>query len=747
MARIFVYADSPTAPTGFGRSAKQVLFALHAAGHELVQLAVNHDQKTTGAIPWRVYVPTKPGDPYGIADIPRILRNEPPFDLLWTTFDPECPWNILVPGIDQKMTVLGMFNSLRATNPGFRMLGWFPVDAGPLSDFELAVLGSPQTFDLAATMSTHVHDLVEWTLKLKGQKPPDRAALTDRLKIVPHGVDLDAYRICDEQGRRAAKRALGFNPDDFLVVQVERNQPRKMPWMGYAMMEQLRHRLAKNARPVRLYQHMAEDEETQGCRLGYKLREVAWRYGLKPDEDVRWPARSFTDEEMVKWVYGAADVVFSGSAGEGFQYPLWEALACGRRVVAPNDSARKAWLSHTPGAFLYEVEAHSNVIRGSYNRRMSMPNPDAAASIIAKMVEGRSKFREAPEASRGWVGRTADVRFVQKWWVEAVEGEMKALLASRRANRSTVAERSDIVVDMRANVGLGDVLLAAPALRAFRKANPGKTVCLALPPTSIHQPLADWLDTADVIQTQPSVPIPALGEHVYVIRNLWDPAPGHPEWHGFRVNRTDLFAQALGLPPGTDIDASWPAPPKFAEKAGVQVRHRFGVELKDCVILACDSAQKNRTLPVNYLVAVAEKVCAAGLTPMILGRIPLPIERVGFINLTGKTDLMGILGLIAGARAVVAIDSLPLHIAATMGRPTVALMPLYPAHVRLAHYKGPLVVLEPPPGYTVEGETFPAGEHGKDGWVESFRPGVIARALGDVLGDRDMFEPKMAVEV
>jgi len=81
-----------------------------------------------------------------------------------------------------------------------------------------------------------------------------------------------------------------------------------------------------------------------------------------------------------------------------------------------------------------------------------------------------------------------------------------------------------------------------------------------------------------------------------------------------------------------------------------------------------------------------------------------------------------------------------MHVAAAMERPLVAILPLYPAHTRLAHYTGPIRVLEPTVE-TLAGETWPAREAGSHLWVESFRPGVIARALGEILGDTDLFQP------
>jgi ADP-heptose:LPS heptosyltransferase len=734
MARILAYCDSPTAPTGFGRSAKHVLHALHAAGHEIVQLAVNHNPATTDQIPWKLYTPSQPGDPYGVRDLPRILQAEQPFDLLWTTFDPECPWGYQVPGVEPKMTVLQLLASLRASNPGFRLMGWFPVDAGPLSDFEMAILAAPQAFDLAATMSTHVHDLVEWTLKLKGVTA-DLKAVKDRIRVVPHGVDMDAYRVATDEARTEAKRKLGFDPEAFLIVQVERNQPRKMPFNGLALLEKVK--AALPGRKVALYQHMMDDEETRGCGVGYRMRELAWRYGLVADKDVRWPARPFSDEEMVDLVYAAADVVFSGSAGEGFQYPLWEALACGRRVVAPNDSARGAWLGNTPGAHLYRCGQAENVIRGSYYRRMGRPDVAHAAKIVTAMVEG--KLPEVPTVSREWVAARADHRFVQKWWVDAVADQERLLREERFLRKVTVSDPGDYVVNLRRNLGLGDMVMAGPALRALAESRPGKRMILALPPTGLHRTIAEWMKVGDAVQTQPGIPIETLGPEVLDPSHLWHPLDkADPEWMG-RANRTDCFLKAFGLE-DTRVDAYFPCPTALVKAANEQMGARFGVKTADCIVLALESAQRNRTLPANYVVALAGKIRAAGYFPVLIGRNHIDTEKVGFINLTGKTDLMATFGLIGACAATVAVDSFPLHVAAAMQRPTVALMSLHEPRTRLAHYRGPMQVLIPE-AKKLAGEEWPPGEYGSPMWIDSFRPDRIARALGVLLDKPGLFEP------
>ena len=286
MAHIFAYCDSPEAATGFGRSAHHVLHALHDAGHSIVQLAVNHDVTREKHIPWRVFSPAKrDSDPYGLWDLPMVLQSEGPFDVVWSTFDPEVPWSYILPGVEPKLTALDILRAQRKLQPGCKLAGWFPVDGGPLSQYELGVLTAKGVFDLRVTMSTHVLDLIQWTHKLQGNVV-DMDKLRERLHVVPHGVAMDLYRIASDEERGHAKEFLGFPRDTFLIVQVERNQQRKQVWRALEVLEKLRQMMPK--RSIHLYQHMHVDEEKTHARAGWNLAELAWRYGLKADVDVRW---------------------------------------------------------------------------------------------------------------------------------------------------------------------------------------------------------------------------------------------------------------------------------------------------------------------------------------------------------------------------------------------------------------------------------------------------------------------------
>ncbi len=741
MARIFAYCDSPEAATGFGRSAHHVLHALHRAGHTIVQLAVNHDINREDRIPWKVYSPTRrDSDPYGLWDLPAVLQKDGPFDMLWTTFDPEIPWAYVLPGIpDQKVTVLDLLRLQKKILPGFKMMGWFPVDGGPLSGYELGVLTNNDIFDLKATMSTHVLDLVQWTHKLMGNVV-DMEQLGKRLKVVPHGVDLDLYRIVTDEERARAKEILGFPPDTFLVTQVERNQQRKQVWRAMEVLEKLR--LMLPGKSIHLYQHMHVNEESEHARVGWKMDELAWRYGLKAGKDVQWRTngRFYTEKEMVDLVYGAADVVLSVSAGEGFQYPLWEALACGRRVVAPQDSARKAWLQHTPGVHLYKADEHGEVVRGGYNRRMSRPDITDACRIIKKMVEGRQKFQEVGESSRSWVERTADVNFVKQWWVDQAEKMAEELVDERREQGFTVhGTNADHVISLRAGPGLGDLLMMVPALQAFMDAHPEETVTLAVPRNDNHVELAMLFSPCTNIQMEDRVPLEKLGKNVVELSKLWKPLHTGG-WSDPTVHRTDAVAAALGVEVTKAVKIQ--EAEKHTKATQAHFVQRYGVHPTNCVAICAESHATGRNLPEAYVLTVAERIINLGLTPVLVGGKRAACARVGILNITGQTDLGGLIGIMGSMGAVISVDSAPLHIAAIQGTPVVALMPLFSAETRLTYYPGDIEVVRPEAD-ELNGETYPAGKDGSDAWVSELSPRLIMAALQRLIGAEADDAPKV----
>ncbi len=725
--KVFAWCDTPTSPTGFGRSAKHVLHALHGAGYDIVQLAINADVQTLDDIPWQTIIPTdRANDPYGMNDLAEAVKRTDP-DILWTTFDPQVPWSYKVGGMPpgQDISALDLFRGLRITRPGFRMLGWFPIDGGPLSDMELGMLGLGNFFDVSVTMSPHVHELIAWTLRLQGRglsgqgESIDMEKIRQQLLVVPHGVELDRYHIPTRQEKRDAKERMGFNPDVFLVVQVERNQQRKQNYMGLQVMEELFVRQPALRGKVQLYQHMQQDEESQGCRIGFNLPELAWRFGLKPGDDVRWAPGWVPEEELPRTVYASADAFLSTSAGEGFQYPAWEALATGVPLVVPNDSAREAWFAKAPNVALYNVLPHSRVMPQGYNRRMSTPLPAEAAAAIRKLVKKGGAKRSQAEAGRKFVEEHADHREVGRRWVELVKQQEQELTEERRGMSVVVPgdqEHRTLQVEMLHGPGLGDLILAGPVLHALKRMQPERTLILRIPRT--HLEVAKLMGLADQYDVQN---VDHADERM-AIHDLY-----HPEhqagWSDPRTHRTEVIAQHLGVP----LEELRPMEVELEDKVKQAVRSQFleafGVDPTECVAIAMESGSPHRAMPRGYIPELAQRIRALGAIPLVVGTTGMGLRLHGILDMSGQTEPLYWMGLMDAVGAVITADSATLHVAAMFGTPTVGAFPTFDPDARVRYYSGPLRAVIPPEGTVEAGEAWPAGKAPKA------EPGTWARHI------------------
>lgn len=735
--KIFAWCDSPQAPTGFGKSANHVLYALHEAGWEIAQLSVNQDPGLAQKLPWKVYQPLdRANDPYGLVVLPELMRVERP-DLMWTTFDPEVPWKYAVPGVTtpggQGMNAIDFILTLRDINPGFRTMGWLTVDGGPLSDFELGMLGLSPQLDFAATMSPHVRDLIAWTLKLKGQQP-NHEAIAERLHVIPGGVDTERFCVPSQDEKAAARRRLHLPKDAFIILQLERNQQRKQNYMGLEVMEALLKRHPGRRGELLLYQHMISDEDTGGCRLGFNLPELAWRYGLKPGVDVIWPT-DFVPLEQMSDVYQAADVFLSTSAGEGFQYPAWDALACGLPLVVPNDTSRAAWFKDAPNVLLYDCVNRRTVMKGSYGRRMSAPDPGAAAAKIRRVLMKGRKLTIA-RAGHDFVERTASVGLVKDTWLKVIAEQAEILKEARRKMQIVVAEDVEpntLVAVMEQNASMSNLVLAAPAVDALRReaeAN-GCKLHFRIPPA--HLPIAKLLGCADAYETRPNRP---EGKDL-CIDDLYAGGPSDG-WDDPTQHRTEIIARFLTISPNDLTPSIAQIPQEVQDTIRGRFMDAFGVDPASCIGITLESADPQRALPKAYAKALVGGIKGMGLTPVLLGLTALNVQNVGAVDLTGKTDPTYLIGLIEQLSAVVTTDCAVMHFAGMVGTPLVACFTIHAPETKLRYYAGTVkIVTAVGP---IDGEDFPAGPNTKAApgtWAATIKPERILAALRELVGAED----------
>lgn len=278
-------------------------------GFDIHVLAVNY-QGDHWDTPLKLYPATKdvPYDIQGMSRIIKMCADVMP-DGLFFINDPAVVRNTLLfnPWDSERLLWRGMSTPSGAV---FRppIFAYLPIDG----------YDHPRSWDVLTERVTRI------AMTHFGQ------AAMPEAPVVWHGVDTAVFHPRD---RKKAKAALGFDPDRFLILRVDKNSIRK----DYAA-------TWRALRPV-LRRHSDIDVHFH-CQPfspdGFNLDAVRFN-----DEDIRdrvtfTPSLSgYTglDGDRLATLYAAADVFVSTSWGEGFGLTILEAMASGTPVVAQDCSA------------------------------------------------------------------------------------------------------------------------------------------------------------------------------------------------------------------------------------------------------------------------------------------------------------------------------------------------------------------------------------------------------------------------
>lgn len=249
-------------------------------------------------------------------------------------------------------------------------------------------------------------------------------------------------------------------------------------------------------------------------------------------------------------------------------------------------------------------------------------------------------------------------------------------------------------------LGLGDLLTAVPALRALRRSWPEAHLVLAAP--SVLAPLARLIGAVDeLLPTRPfedlRVPAPDLAvnlhgrgprSHVTLLAcrpaqlvAFACPAAGvaGPRWQAdeHEVHRWCRLLDESGIP-ADPMDLAIAVPARPLGRGG-----RAGT------VVHPGAASPARRWPVDRFAEVARAEQAQGRRVVVTGspeERPLALELARLAGLAerdvlaGKTDLAGLVDVVAGAERLVCGDTGVAHLATALGTPSVVLFgPTSPA--------------------------------------------------------------------
>lgn len=245
-------------------------------------------------------------------------------------------------------------------------------------------------------------------------------------------------------------------------------------------------------------------------------------------------------------------------------------------------------------------------------------------------------------------------------------------------------------------IGLGDLLTGVPALRALRRALPGREIVLAAP--GAQRPLIELIDAVDrQIPTEELAPVAWEGPPPEVAVDLhgngpasrelverlgadrvvgFGLAPGNPAWDPDEHERARWCRLVVAVFGGTAQAAEQMADDVLLPPPPVRSPH------PGAVLIHPGAASGARRWPPERFAAVARRLAESGRHVVVTGSAGeralaeevaaaagLPPAAV----LAGSTDLGALAALVAGASLVVCGDTGMAHLASAFGTPSVVL--------------------------------------------------------------------------
>jgi glycosyltransferase involved in cell wall biosynthesis len=242
-------------------------------------------------------------------------------------------------------------------------------------------------------MTTHFHAVSE---TVKRAAVDDLRIPPDRITVVPRGRDPERLGVPSPARRLASRRALGWDPDDEVIVTIGRHEFQK----GHRYLLEAVGRLRRTRPRLRVI--------VAGRRGNASADVEAMRRSLDLVDEVRFVGH----RDDVPSLLAAADLFVFPSLYEGFGGALIEAMALGLPIVASDVPAIREVVEEGRNSLL--------VPRG---------DPDALATGIAELLD-QAERREA-------FGRWSRRRFEERFTLDRVVPPMVELYRSlaRRPGR------------------------------------------------------------------------------------------------------------------------------------------------------------------------------------------------------------------------------------------------------------------------------------------------------------------------
>ena len=234
-----------------------------------------------------------------------------------------------------------------------------------------------------------------------------KAGIRKPITVIPHGLDAENFYPID---KKEARKKLNLPDDVFVVLNGNRNQPRKridITISGFA-------KFAVNRPDARLYLHLGLID--QGWDVLALFGREMQKQGLDPNSRIIMTANTpnppNVSVEMLNTIYNAADVGINTCRGGGWELVNFENAACRVAQIVPDHTSTKEIFEGYGKLIKTEhVETDTN-----FSREMHNPSDTHLAELLTELYENPQERLETAERC---YQRVTDVAF--QWDTVAAE--------------------------------------------------------------------------------------------------------------------------------------------------------------------------------------------------------------------------------------------------------------------------------------------------------------------------------------
>jgi glycosyltransferase involved in cell wall biosynthesis len=350
------------AMTGFGRVGGALLPRLRDQ-YEIVVLASNwHGSPVPEQQMFRMHPASNRFqlDPFGVDRIREVVELEQP-DIICTLND---PWIVSA----QYQRIQDLHQQKK-----FKFCGYLTMDS----------------YNWLGGIDSHIND---WdaliTFTEFGAYEFIKAGIRKPITVIPHGLDVENFYPID---KKEARKKLNLPDDVFVVLNGNRNQPRKridITISGFA-------KFAVNKPDARLYLHLGLID--QGWDVLALFGREMQKQGLDPNSRIIMTANTpnppNVSVEMLNIIYNAADVGINTCRGGGWELVNFENAACRVAQIVPDHTSTKEIFEGYGKLIKTEhVETDTN-----FSREMHNPSDTHLAELLTELYENPQERLETAE--------------------------------------------------------------------------------------------------------------------------------------------------------------------------------------------------------------------------------------------------------------------------------------------------------------------------------------------------------------